>query len=397
MTARPRADQFDPRLIAALGITQIISWGTLYYSFSLLLDPLQTELGATRGAVAGAFSCALIAGGAVTAWIGRAIDRAGGRAVMTIGSLAGALLLAALSQVQSLGALYAIWVGLGFAMAATLYEPAFAVVTRAFPLNYRRAITWLTLFGGFASTVFWPLTTFLIEWLGWRSALLVLAAINLGVCAPVHAWVLRSCAQPTAATPEAEGHRLGEALRQPAFYALATAFLCHLLVISAVAVHLIVLLTAKGVTASHAALIGALIGPMQVAGRFVELLLAHRWRASRLGLVAVLLMPLALLLLDVGGDVVTLACFAALYGVSNGTMTIVRGAVPVEWFGRASYGAIAGWLTTPGLLARAGGPLVAAALWSATGDASWVARSLALIAMLGAVSYVLAMRVARRG
>ncbi len=176
--------------VAALGIAQIVSWGSLYYAFSFLITPLMEASGGDKPTVFAAFSLGLLVSGLLSAPVGALIDRRGGRGVMTAGSLAGAVLLASLSHVQSVVALYAVWAGLGAVMAATLYDPAFAVITRLFSANYRRAITTLTLFGGFASTVFWPLTQFLIAEIGWRQALLVLAALNLAVCVPVHWWVL---------------------------------------------------------------------------------------------------------------------------------------------------------------------------------------------------------------
>jgi MFS family permease len=386
------AETIDLRLIVALGTTQIISWGTLYYTFALLVEPLQRDLGAARGAVVGAFSLALLSGGAAATWVGRRIDRAGGRGVMTAGSIAGGVLLAALARVDSLAGLYGVWFGLGLAMAATLYEPAFAVVTRAYPIGYRRAITLLTLFGGFASTAFWPLTTLLMERLGWRDAMLALAGLNLLVCAPLHAWLL-DLPRGRAASGVPAGKRLSEALATPTFYALAVSFLCHLLVISAVGVLLIALLLEQGLAPATAAAIGAVIGPMQVAGRLIEFLIAHRWRATRLGLVAVGLMPVALLVFVVaGGSMPLLVLFVSLYGISNGTMTIVRGTAPVELFGRAHYGAIAALLSTPGLLARAAGPFVAALLWSIGGGAHAVAIGLAALAGIGAMAYLVALR-----
>jgi MFS family permease len=197
----PAAHRQEPdaswQLLVALGVTQIISWGSIYYAFALLLEPLQRDLGVGKSEVAGAFSAALLVSGLCATWVGRTIDRLGGRSVMTLGSAGAAVLLAVLSQVQSAAALYVVWAGLGVAMAATLYEPAFVVIAQVYRVNYRRALTVLTLFGGLASTVFWPLTTLLIERFGWRDAVLLLAAINLAVCVPLHLWWLpRTAARP---------------------------------------------------------------------------------------------------------------------------------------------------------------------------------------------------------
>jgi MFS family permease len=385
------------RLIVALGVTQIVSWGSIYYGFALLLDPLQQALGADRTTVVGAFSAALLTSGLLATLVGRRIDRFGGRAVMTAGSVAAAALLAALSRVESVAALYAIWIGLGAVMAATLYEPAFAVVTQAFAAGYRRAITLLTLFGGFASTVFWPLTTALIEAFGWRDALLVLAAINLCVCAPLHAWLLPAGGQDAHPSGAATTSRtLAEVLREPSFYLLALAFLTNALLIAAIGVHLIALLRADGLSPAAAAGVGAIVGPMQVLGRIAEFAVGARVSAVNVGRVAVLLPPLALVaLLVADGRGAWLLAFACLYGAGNGALTIVRGTVPVELYGRDHYGAVTGALATPGLIARAAGPIAAAALAALPGGYDAAVAMLIVLTAVGALAYFAAVRVRR--
>ena len=380
------------QLLVALGITQIVSWGSIYYAFALLLEPLQRDLGAGKSEIAGAFSAALLVSGLCATAVGRTIDRLGGRSVMTLGSLAAVLLLAALSQVGSLPILYLIWVGLGVAMAATLYEPAFVVIAQVYRLNYRRALTVLTLFGGFASTVFWPITTWLIERFGWREAVLWLAAINLLICVPLHFGLLPRTSGAAAAAPQAQGGTAGLRLwADRRFRALTLAFLAHYVVVSAIAAHLIALLLARGMSPTAAAAIGALIGPMQVAGRIVEFGVSRWLTVGQVGRVAAIAMPVSLLaLLWADTSVIWLAAFAVLFGAGNGAMTVIRGALPVEMYGRDHYGAIAGALATPGLLARAVGPIFAALLWSALGGYEGTTAVLIAVAMVGATAFVLA-------
>ncbi len=386
-------------LIVALGITQIIAWGSIYYGFALLLEPLQQALGAERTTVVGAFSAALLASGVLATFVGRTIDRVGGRAVMTAGSIAGGVLLALLAHVESVAALYAVWIGLGAAMAATLYEPAFAVLTQVFAAGYRRAITLLTLFGGFASTVFWPLSTALIERYGWRDALLVLAALNLAVCAPLHAWLLPRGGRrdsSSSRSSRSDSRTLGQVLAERSFYLLAFAFLAHALVVAALGVHLIAMLVAKGLTPLAAAGVGALVGPMQVLGRLTEFAASRRISAAQVGRVAVLLQPLApLALLFADGAGWMLALFALLYGAGNGALTIVRGTVPVELYGREHYGAVTGALATPGLLARAAGPLMAAAIAALPGGYTAALWTLVALGAAAAAAFYAALRAAR--
>ena len=179
------APLYDRRLVGWLSLSQLITWGSVFYTFALLLEPVERELGLTRAQSSLAFSLALLAEGLLAYPVGRWIDAGHERAVMTGGSILVAACLAAHSLIDSIAGFYAVWAILGAALAATLYNPVFAVVTRRFPLDFRRAIITLTFLGGLASTVFIPLSAWLIQSLGWRHALWVLAAINLLVCAPL--------------------------------------------------------------------------------------------------------------------------------------------------------------------------------------------------------------------
>jgi MFS family permease len=387
-------------LIVALGVTQIVSWGSIYYLAALLMEPLRLALATSQPVIVGAVSLSILVSGLAAPWVGRRIDRHGGRVVMTAGSVAAVLLLTLLSRVGSVWLLYTIYIGLGLAMAATLYPPAFAVVTQAFGTSYRRAITVVTLFGGFASTVFWPLTTWLVQLLGWRDAVLVLAGINLLLCVPLHLLLPpapHSSTAPSSIRSPALSAR--EARRSPGFYALSLSFVGHAVVIAAISVHLLEMLTARGLSPGEAASLAALVGPMQVAGRIVELAISSRASAVAVGRFVTWLLPLSMLLLwaaaDLGEIGLLLVLFAALYGVGNGTMTIVRGAVPAELYGREHYGEISGALNGPSLVAGAAAPLLASLLLAALGDYQRVLLVLAAIGALGAIGFAVAVHRAR--
>lgn len=363
----------DPRppwaVITALGLAQIISWGSFYYAFALLIPALSAHLRADSAAIVGAFSLALLVAGVLSAPVGHFIDRQGGRGLMSLGSLAGAALLALLSQVQTLTQFYLVWTGLGAVMAVTLYDPAFVVLARLYRQGARKAITMLTLFGGFASTVFWPLTQALTDGLGWQRALLVIAAINLLVALPLQRWALPAAvplAVPAAtgtAAPPVPAESLVTLLRQPLFIGLSAAFTLNTLVFSALSVHLIALLQAKQLTLAQAAWVGASIGPVQVVGRVLEYVFLGQMKPSQLGRIVICLLPtsLAALLLAQGMSP-GLALFVLLYGMGNGMITIIRGALPIELYGAARYGLINGAMATPVLMAKAAGPLAAALL-----------------------------------
>jgi predicted MFS family arabinose efflux permease len=383
----------------ALSVTQIISWGSLFYAISVLIAPIERELGWSRDAIVGAFSLSMVCSGLAAFPVGNLIDRYGGRHVMGGGSVLAAAMLALLSQTTALPAFYAVWVGLGIAMGAALYEPAFTVITKSFGADARKGITALTLAGGFASTVFWPLTQELITSLGWRNALLVLALLNLIVCAPLHLWCLPRVKAGTVNDPrepaanEPRMPALRDIVLSRQFLLLATAFTANMLAFSALSIHLIPLLNERGFAMTDAVWLAAIVGPMQVAGRIAEYAVGARFRATRVALLAFIFLPAALLVLRYAGlQWGYVLIFIALYGSSNGVMTIARGIIPAELFGRQRYGAVNGALAAPVLASRALGPLLAAMIWSVAGGYDAVILTLAAIAMLSAASFVFALK-----
>jgi MFS family permease len=324
------------------------------------------------------------------------IDRFGARRLMAAGSLAAAALLALLSRSESLGMFYALWAGLGLCMAATLYEPAFAVIYRSFGTDARKAVTALTLVAGFASTVFWPFTEWLVARLGWRDALTVLAALNLLVCWPLHQFALPGPRRRAASAHSArsKANRRGAVpWDSSGFWLLAVVFAANMLAFAVLSVHLIPLLVERGLSSAQAAALAALVGPMQVAGRVVEYTFGRRFSATAAGMTALILLPAALLLLLAGGaGLLVLAAGLALYGASNGVMTIVRAVVPAELYGRERYATLNGALSVPVILSRAAGPVAASFLWSATGGYAGTLWGLVLASALAVAAFWLAVR-----
>jgi predicted MFS family arabinose efflux permease len=363
-------------LIWALAIAQLVSWGSLYYSFSLFVVPMEAELGWSRTTLDGALSLGLLVAGLLAYPVGAWIDRHGGRAVMSLGSLSGAALLWAWSSTRSPVLFYALWFGLGWSLAATLYEPVFAVITRRFPQSYRLRITALTLVGGFASTVFIPLTQLFIDVLGWRHALLALSVCNIVIALPVHALLLygsepeaavADSAKPAALQGSAEAMR--RALRHRVFWGLAVSFTLYYATFSAMTFHIIPLLSERAVPT--ATIVGAIavIGPAQVLGRVGLLVFGTRISAALAGRLAFAAFPAAvILLLAFPASLVALFAFAVVYGAANGVITIVRGLAVPDLLWREGYGAINGALTLPANIARAAAPFGAALIWRASGS-----------------------------
>jgi MFS family permease len=387
-------------MVWTLAVAQVISWGSLYYAFSLFVVPMQETLGWSRPLLNGALSLGLLATGAVAFPVGAWIDRHGGRSVMTLGSLLGGLLLLAWAQVETPWAFYLLWALIGASLAGVLYEPAFAVLTATFGPDARRAITALTLVGGFASTVFMPLTQLLIATVGWRQALLILGGLNLAVCLPLHALFVpaRPASPPPKASPvnhEAAAPTAPELqtiLRGRVFWGLAIWFTAANATASGFVFQFVPLLTTWGVDMAAILTSVALIGPMQVAGRIVLMCFSARLETREIGTAVVILLPASVLaLLCLAHTPVWLGLAAALYGAGNGVMTIARGTAVADLIGHTHYGAINGALTLPTMVAKALAPVVTAVIWSATGDPSLMLWALLGSALVGAVGFVFAL------
>lgn len=379
--------------LAALSVTSIATWGPLYYAFSVLMKPMQAELGWGRDLLVGGHAVALLVWGLAAYPAGKLIDRHGGRLMMSIGSLLATAAFALLANVSSVAMYYAAWITAGVAMSLCLYEAAFTVLTIAYRERSRWAITVLTLAGGFASTVFWPVTQWLVDAYGWRHAVMVLAAVQILLCLPLHALALPGAAprlpvQATTGKKAPTGHAW---LRSPTFWLLAMSFTANSFVTAAVSVHVIALLTERGLTPSDAVWLGALIGPMQVSGRLLEFLFGRRLPATAVGTVTVLLLPTSLvLLLAAGASIPILLGFVILYGAGLGLYTIVRATTPAELFGRENFGALNGALAAPSLFARAAGPIVASFVVTAYGGYAAALWMLLGITIAGALGYWIA-------
>ncbi|HEY7943518.1 MAG TPA: MFS transporter [Casimicrobiaceae bacterium] len=383
------------RLVPALGVTQIVSWGTLYYSIAVLGASMRAELGVSAAWLFGAYSLALLLSALAAPMVGRAIDRHGGRAVMSAGSVCAALSLFLIAHVHSTIALYLAWSVAGVAMAMTMYDAAFATLSQHAGTGYRKALTALTLLGGLASTAFWPASLKGLEWFGWRDTLLIFAALELALCLPLHlAFIPRSvAAEPGKAGAAQGGGSLPAGKRRAAFVWLAIAFALNGFVVSVLTVHLISILQGKGLALDTAVWVAAFFGPMQVTGRLLEFSIGRRFASRSIGLAALwLLMAAVLVLLALRSQVALALLFAVLFGGSNGVVTIVRGTVPAELFGRAGYGGTLGNLAAPALFARAIAPFAFAPL-AATASATH-AGLLVLLAMaaLSVVSFAVAVK-----
>ena len=361
-----------PRTVVSLGVTQLVSWGSLYYAFAILSQGIGRDLGLRTELVFGAYSLAILASGLAAPFVGTLIDRHGGRFVMAAGSLLAAGGFVLLSRASGAVSYFVAWAVLGISMAAVLYDAAFAALNYRFGMNARRAISTLTLFGGFASTVFWPLTLKLDSQLGWRDTCLIYGILQLLLCLPLHLLLDReraprvpvgtsTSASTIAAAPAAADFTLRQALRHPAFWMLAAALALNQFIFSGLSVHLIRILQGFGHPVASVVVMSSLIGPALVGGRVLEMTVARGVGPQILGRVCFAMLPAAMLLvIFLGQHQFAMAAFCVIYGLATGILTIVRGTVPQLLFGPRNYGAIAGALNAPSQLTKAAGPLVMA-------------------------------------
>ncbi len=452
-----RVQQHDPRLVGWLSLAQLISWGSVFYLFALVMGPLEAELGLSRVQSSLAFSLCLLADGLLAYPVGRLIDRGHERAVMTAGSLLLALGLLLHSVVSSLAGFYAVWLLLGVGMSATLYPPVFAVVTRRFPNDFRRAIITMTFLGGLASTVFIPLTAWLIAGLGWRGAVMVLATINLLVCAPLHFFWLKNApvkdapkiianksidstaysdsdslpansealqatgdllgdpgaavqtqaARRTAsATPARQGSAtpLGTHLKSATYLLIGLAISCMTVATAALPSHMVTLLREYGLDERWVIAIPASVGVLQVFGRLLLYFFEHRMDVHLANRLIPGLMPLGLSLLLLAPLLAApksqlmlmfLMSFVLLWGMGNGMLTIVKGTAVAQYVSREHVASLNGALGFPLALVRASAPLGLGLLWTVeTGYRNGLVVML-VMGVAGALALALAQRSAQ--
>jgi len=394
-------------LVATLGVTETISWGVLYYAFTVYLAPMQAELGWSRGDMTGALSLGLLVAGLAAIPVGRWLDRHGPRVLMTVGSIAGTLLVIAWSRVSNLPQLYVIWAAIGLAMAATLYDPAFATATRWFERQRIRALTAITLIAGLASTIFLPLAEWLVQREGWRGSLVTLALILAIGTIPAHALLLRRRPEDMGLLPDGErlraehahtrvppaGVHVGEALRAPSFRWLVVAFWLTTVATIAVGVHLVPYLRDRGYDPTFAATATGLVGAMQVVARLVLAPFGERASPRILTAGVLALTPLSLLVLLLVPSTLGVIAFVIAFGAARGATTLTRPALVAHLYGRGQYASIAGVLQFLLAIAQALAPVGAGAAYDAVHSYEpvfWV------LTLLSAVS-VVAVLPARRG
>lgn len=375
-------------VVPGLGITQILAWGSSYYLLAVLAPVIARDTGWLLSWVVGGLSLGLLVAGASSPLIGRLVHKHGGRPVLCASSVLIALGLCTISFATTQTIYVGGWIVAGLGMGAGLYDAAFATLGRLYGTSARKAITNLTLFGGFASTVCWPLSAFLVEAYGWRNTCLIYAGIQLAVCLPIHLFLIpRAPSLPVTELPgaaNAKGSSYG-----PTFVLLAAILSFTAITTSLISVHLLTLLQTRGFELAGAVALGALIGPSQVGARLVEWSFGPRYHPmwTMLASVALIAMGMSLLLFSAPLALVALI----LYGAGNGIGSIAKGTLPLAVFGPGNYAPMMGKLAMPSLIAQAAAPSIGAMLIE-FGDAR---LTMSILAVLTATNCAIALVLAR--
>jgi MFS family permease len=345
-------------MAALLGVVQMLVWATTYYLPAIVNGPVAADLGLSRAWVLGAFSWALLVSGLASPHVGRWVDRTGGRVVLATGCIVQAVGLGLLALTGSLVWWYAVWTLLGIGMAMGLYDAAFATVGRQLGAAARPAIVGITLLGGFASSVGWPLGTWLFATLGWRETAAIYAMVQLVVNLPLVLLAVPAGApRPHPVPPRAQGAGPIRARRN--LLLVAIFFTLRAFIAGMVTVHALLLLKGLGLGEHAAVAAAALIGPGQVAARLLETAFSRLLTPLATAWAGALLLPLGALAPTLGAPGIA---FTLAYGMSNGVLTISRGTLPLYLLGPAGYARIIGRIALPVMLAQAVAPTVTAPL-----------------------------------
>jgi hypothetical protein len=408
MTADAAAPRLlGPRLLGIvllLGVTQNIGYGTLYYAYAILVPAIAAEFAVSPAWLFGVFSAGLLASGLAAPWIGAAMDRYGAPRLMAGGSLLAGLLVAGLALAPGPWSFAALTIALELVSVAVLYDAAFATLALVGGAAARRSITHLTLLAGIASTMFWPLTGWLVEFLGWRGTYAVYAAMHLLVALPLHLWLARRTrAAAGAAAPAQASRASGEVVLRGraatlAFWAVAISFALSGVIMTALSVHLVAVLQAMAL-GTGAYLVAMLMGPAQVLIRLTDALFWRGLHPLGVGLISALVLPLAVLMLLLPlPAMVAGAVFAVLFGFGQGLSSIVRGTIPLALFGADRFASRLGRMAAVRTLLGAGAPFLFAAGLEMIGARGllWVTIGFGLVAMLPLLAVAMVYWRARR-
>ena len=384
------------RAVAGLGFTQIVGWGTTFLMPSVLGRHIQDDLHMPTELVFAGITILFAVGALLAPRVGRRIDRTGPRLIMTMGSIVYGLSLLTTSLSQGPVVYLLSWAGMGVASTLALSVPSSIALAQVAGPRARQAISMLTIIGGFATTVFWPLGGALDALVGWRGTVAIYAAVHLLACTPIHFFMLPKSAPvlPQGTGSIATGGGVPPEMRAQVYRLLSISLCFGAFVFTGMVVYMIEVLRALGHSAASAVFLGSMVGPAQVGIRAFELLFGHRYSIMNSAVFGSALLPLCLVgALAAGGNVgVAFVCMIA-YGMSNGLKAVQRSTLPLALFGRGQFGAYIGRLALPQGIASAAAPVALATVLDHYGAVGVLSLNL----VFGTISLVTMVMLARLG
>lgn len=370
-------------VVSALGIAQILAWGSSYYLPAVLAGPIAQETGWPLAWVIGGLSLGLLVAGLISPFVGRRIHAAGGRTILAASAVLLALGLSTLSLAPNLPVYLGGWLVIGLGMGCGLYDAAFSTLGQLYGDRARRAIAALTLFGGFASTACWPLSAVLVAQLGWRGACACYALIHLAVVLPLYLVSLRGERRADLdPAPVRSTATDGNSILLP-FILLGAAITLSALISTILSVHLLTILQARDIALAAAVALGALVGPSQVGARFIEMMIARHHHPIWTMLASALFMTIGIGSLWAGLPILSVAL--VFYGAGIGIESIARATLPLALFDPRNYAPIMGRLAFPSLIAQAAAPSIGTVLMLHAGPGG----TLAALTILAAIKVAL--------
>ncbi len=373
------------QIVWPFAVAETIVWATMYYSFPALLLEWERDLGWSKAELTGAFTLALVLSAVLAPFAGRIIDHGHGRHVFAGSTVLGAAMLCLLSQVTELWQFYLVWIGLGFAMAGSLYEACFAIVTRVFGADAKKAITLVTLVAGFAGTVSFPSAHTLVGLVGWRGAVVVFAIVMLVVATPLIWYGCRAAerlSETNAPSPSPKTSHALHVAKSFTFWALALSLAAIAVDHSMILTHLLAMLNERGVDKEAAVLAASMLGPMQVAGRLA--MMAAERHVSNIAISVACFLALgaaAASLLGASAIPSLIVAFVVFQGAGYGVTSIIRPVLVAELLGRQNFGVVSGLVAVPFMAGFAAGPTVGALIWDAGGYTSVILFAVAILGL----------------
>ncbi len=393
---RPR--KFGQKAIWQLAFAETIVWAGFYYLFPALLPRWEQDFGWAKTDITIAMTLALVVSALATPYAGSLIDRGYGRTLLVGCAAFGSLLVASLTLVSTPLQFYGLWLLIGLMMGGSLYDPCFSFLTRTYGGGARQAITLVALVAGFAGTLSFSLSNILAEPFGWRVSALTFAVLLLLVAAPLFWLGTRPGSTNSEATetetPDSQkaGRRMArsKAFRNPVFWFLATAFSLIYLNHGMMITHFLPMLDERGVSLEIAVVAISFIGPLQVAGRVVMVMVEKRVSTRAICTTAFASMVLAsAALFAAHWSLLLLPLFVLFQGASIGVMSILRPVVTAEYLGRAHFGTVYGVLAMPVTASFAFAPWLGAIIWTFGGYDSLLFAT-AIMALAALLFFVLA-------